>query len=291
MIGSLLRAGSLLFALSLLTFALAEWTPGDYLSTLRLNPDVSPATVEAMRSRLALNQSWMERYGNWWASALRGDFGTSLAYGLPVRRLLADRLPVTLKLNLASTAVAWLFALLLGGWSAYRAGRWLDGAVRTLQATLLGLPEILLALMGLWLFGSHGLLPYVVLALGALPSLVTHVRSSMRSALMETSVQAARLHGVRPVRVWACYVMPLASPPLISLAGLSIGGVLSASLLVESALGVPGLGSLLLEAIQARDTAVVAAIVALSGAWLLLANLVADLARRACDPRLRGQTR
>lgn len=285
---ALLRAASILVALSLFTFLLADWIPGDYLSTQRVNPDVSPATIEAMRARLELDRPWHVRFGEWWMSALQGDFGQSLAYGIPVGRLLGDRVGVTLLLNITATGAAWLLALLFGGWAAQRPGGWLDGAVRLLGATLLGLPEILLALLGLWLFGSHAALPYVILTLGALPTLLTHVRSTTGAALEDTSVQAARLHGIRTPRLWLSYVLPVAAPPLLSLAALSVGGVLSASLLVEAALGIPGLGTLLLDAIQARDTAVVATVVALSGALMTLSQLAADLLRRACDPRLRS---
>lgn len=285
------RGITLLAALSLITFFLSDWIPGDYLSTLRMNPDLSPATIEAMRARTDLDQPWWVRYRSWCYSAAHGDFGTSLAYGIPVRQLLTDRLPATLQLNLASILLAWLTAILLGSAAARYAESPLDWLVRTTQALLLGLPEILLALAGLWLFGPTRALPYAVLTLGALPVLTVHVRSSVRAALTDPAVQAAAQHGIGGARLWWSYILPLAAAPLISLAGLSFGGLLSASLLVEATLSVPGLGSLLLDAIQARDTAVVAAVVALSGVTLVAANLAADAARHALDPRLAGARR
>lgn len=288
MINAAARAISLLLALSLLTFALSEWTPGDYLSTQRLNPELSPATIEAMRARSELDQPWLVRYKNWCRSALAGDFGDSVAYGVPVRQLLRDRWAATFRLNAVATGLAWMIAFLVGSWAAARAGGAVDWATRAAQALLLGLPELVLALLGLWLWGGRAELPCAVLTLGALPVLAIHVRAGMRAALAEPSVEAARLHGIQGIRLWWSYILPLAAAPLISLAGLSVGGLLSASLLVEAALEVPGLGSLLLDAIQARDTTVVAAVVAWSGALLAMANLAADTGRRAFDPRLRS---
>jgi peptide/nickel transport system permease protein len=241
-----------------------------------------------MRASTDLDQPWWVRYRHWCYSAVRGDFGTSVAYGVPVRQLLADRLPATLQLNLISTLLAWLTALLLGGLAARHPSSPLDWLVRSSEALLLGLPEILLALVGLWLFGPATLLPYAVLTLGALPVLTAHVRSSVRAALNDPSVPSAAQHGIAGARLWWSYILPLAAAPLLSLAGLSFGGLLSASLLIEATLSVPGLGSLLLDAIHARDTAVVAAVVALSGVTVVVANFAADLARHALDPRLAG---
>jgi peptide/nickel transport system permease protein len=284
----LLRTASLFAALTVLTFALAEGAPGDFLTTLRLAPEVSAETERAARARLQLDRPWVERYLAWSRSAVAGEFGQSLAYGVPVRQLLGERLPNTLWLNLVATVGAWLLALAAGAWAAAHTGSWVDRMIGALQAVLAGVPELLLALVGLWLFGGRFWLPYAVLLLGALPTLLVHARGALRAAVKHPSVAAAGAHRIRGARLWWGYVAPLAAPPLVALAGLSFGGLLSASLLVEAALSYPGLGSLMLDAIQARDTAVVAAIVALAGALLLLANLLAEAAQRLIDPRRAG---
>lgn len=288
MLKPLVRTASLFAVLTVLTFAMADWAPGDYLTTLRVAPQISAETARAARSRLQLDRPWLERYLDWSRSAVAGDFGESLAYGVPVRQLLTERLPNTLWLNLVATVAAWVFALAGGAWAAAHAGGWADRVIGALQAILAGVPELLLALIGLWLFGGRFWLPYVVLLFGALPTLLVHVRGAMRDALAHPSVAAAQAHRVRGTRLWWGYISPLAAPPLLALAGLSFGGLLSASLLVEAAVSYPGLGTLMLDAIQARDTAVVAAIVAVSGALLLLANLLAEAAQRAIDPRGEG---
>lgn len=282
---ALLRAATLLGALAAVTFSIAEWVPGDYLSVMRADPTLSAVTIEAMTERSGLDRPWWVRFGQWCVSAVQFDFGLSLSYGVPVRRLIAERLPATLVINLVSTVAAWIAALILGALAARDPSGWADKAVGLLQAILTAIPEIILALAALWLFGGGSILPYAVLTLGSLPMLTVHARASLASALSNGAVRSARLHGITGWQLWSRYVLPIAAPPLITLAGLSVGGLLSASLLVEAAFEVPGLGTLLRDAIQSRDTPVIAAVTALSGAALVTANLAAEFARRALDPR------
>ncbi len=281
----LLRSISLLLALALLTFLLADWAPGDFLTQFEVN-STSQDTTEAMRQRLALNQPIGHRFLLWFSSLLRGECGVSLAYEMPVCALLGPRLVTTLQLNFWATLAAWLLAAALAIPAALRPGGFADAILRAISPTLLGLPEIVLALIALWVFGFHVLLPYAVLALAAFPTVALHLRSSFGEALAHPAVSAARHYGIRGPALWFHYVVPMAAPPLLALAGLSFGGLLSGSLLVEAALGVPGMGSLVLEAVESRDTAVVAAGVGASGLLLMGANLLTRGARQSLGKRL-----
>jgi ABC-type dipeptide/oligopeptide/nickel transport system permease component len=217
MIRTVLRGVSLLAALSWLVFAISEWAPGDSVSLLRMSPEYSPATLEAVRSRLGLAESWGARYGQWLGSVLAGDFGRSLTYEIPVAALLRGRWEATARLNAISTLAAWALALPLGCWLASRSRGWARLLSESFGAIVLALPEMLLALLGLWWFGGGGVLPYAVLTLGALPVLTSHVSRCAGSALRESAVEASRLHGIRGLRLWWSYILPLAAPPLISL--------------------------------------------------------------------------
>lgn len=290
MLRTFLRGVSLLIALSMLVFGISEWAPGDSVSALRMNPEYSPETLEAVRARLGLRESWGVRYGQWLGSVLEGDLGRSLAYEMPVTALLRSRWEATARLNGVSTLFSWALALPLGCWLASQTRGGVRLLSHSLGAFVLAFPEILLALLGLWWFGGGSALPYAVLAAGAVPVLTVHVSRYTGAALRESAVVASRLHGIGGARLWWSYILPLAAAPLLSLAGLSFGSVLSASLVVESVLEVPGLGSLLLEAIQARDTPVIAAVTGLAGTLLVGANVGADLLRRMLDPRLRRAT-
>lgn len=282
----MLRSLSLLLALLFLTFALVQLAPGDYLTGFEAGATLSADTQTRLRERLGLNDSLTARAFFWLSSVLRGECGISLQYELPVCPLLAPRFITTLQLNLVSTAFAWLLALALAVVPALHPRGWVDRCLRISASLLLGLPELLLALLGLWAFGFHPLLPFGVLTAGSLPVLWIHLRYSLSGAVSHPSVRAARAMGIAGLPLWQHYIWPLAAPPLLPLAGLSFGRVLSASLLVEAALGVPGLGPLVLEAVAARDAALLAPSVAAAGLVLMLAMQLAQWGQRRIDPRL-----
>jgi peptide/nickel transport system permease protein len=304
----------LLIGVSVLTFAFTQLAPGDYYSEMRVDPTVAPETIAALRHRAGLDRPWPARYASWAGSVLKGDFGYSLAYGEPVGTLVKERLAATLLLAGAATLAAWLLALPLGIWHATRRG-WQDTVAGAATAVLLIIPDLLLALAALlvavetgWFpaggmasadAGSlgtaarvgdvlrHLVLPAGVLAIGLLPVLLRHVRAAMREAMDSAFAWNARAQGVPPLRLLVRHLLPAAANPLVSLFGLSLGGLLSASLLVEVIMGWPGLGPLLVEAILARDMAVVLAVALLAAAFLILGNLAADLLLYRLDPRIR----
>jgi peptide/nickel transport system permease protein len=130
-------------------------------------------------------------------------------------------------------------------------------------------------------------IPVAVLVLGMLPTLVRHVRSAVADAMDAPFALAARAHGIPRRRRLFRHILPAALNPLVSLFGFSLGTLLSASLLVEVLVGWPGLGPLFLEAIMARDFALVLGVVMTSTALLITGNLIADLLLYRADPRIR----
>ena len=310
----LLHSVFILLGVSVLSFLFADLAPGDFYSALRADPRMSPQAVEAMRQRAGANKSFPARYGDWAVSSLHGDFGYSLAFNAPVGPLLWPRLGATLLLTSTATLLAWLAAVPLGVWQASRRNRWSGRIVLTF---LLAIPDLLLALGALVLAVESGLfplggmvsrgfaemssaaqvrdvlrhmaLPVSVLALGMLPVLARHVRAAMVEAMDAPFALSARANGIPQARLLLRHVLPAAMHPLIALFGLSLGTLLSASLLVEVVMGWPGLGPLFLEAVTARDFGVVLAVVMLSTTLLVFGNLVADLLLYRADPRIRAK--
>lgn len=303
----LLHAILLLLAVSLATFVLADLAPGTALDALRLDPTISTETLETLRLRYGDDDPLTARYVRWLGGLVRGDLGLSVTHRVPVADLVGPRLGATLLLGATSTALAWLLALGLGSLAALRPAGWVDRAVSALQALLLALPEILLALVALLLAARvawipvgglpsgggvaqglrHLFLPATVLALGGLAVLVSHVRTEVSRALDAPAVRAARGHGVGRWSLLYRYVLPEAANPLISLFGLSVGALLSGSLVVEAIFSWPGLGPLLLSAIQNRDLPVVVAAILASSACLVAGQMLADVWLYAHDPRIR----
>jgi peptide/nickel transport system permease protein len=308
------HAAVLLVGVSILTFAFTELAPGDYYTQMRVNPRIAPETVEALRRQAGYDRPLPARYAAWAGSVLRGDFGYSLAYGGPVAPLVKERLGATLLLAGTATLAAWLLAIPLGIWNATRRG-WQDALARAAMALFLIVPDLLLAIVLLLMavetgwFPAGGMaspdagslegwsrladllrhlcLPAAVLTIGMLPILVRHVRAAMLEAMDSPFALSARAQGIPPQRLLYRHLLPAAVNPLVSLFGLSIGTLLSASLLVEVVMGWPGLGPLLIDAILARDAAIVLAVVMLSAAFLILGNLAADLVLYRLDPRIR----
>ncbi len=289
-----LHAAFLLAGVSVLSFVSFELAPGDFLGEAQINPQLSAATVAALREQYGLNRSLPQKYFHWLGSVAHGTFGVSFSYNLPVSTLLWPRARKTLELTVASLLLAWLIALPLGVWSARGRGGWLDGTVSFIIALLLGLPDLVLACLILflavrtgWFRAGAPILPVIVLVLAALPLLVRHIRSALLDVAGAPHVRAARAHGIHGSQLWFRWMLPAAANPLASLFGLSIAGLISSSLLVETILGWPGLGPLFLEAIAARDLYLIIGAVVLAAVFLVTGVLIGDLLLYLLDPRIR----
>ena len=310
-----LHAAFLLFGVSLLTFLFSALTPGSYFDEMRLNPQIAPATIAALRAQYQLDRPLPVRYFHWLNAVAHGELGFSFAYNSPVATLLWTRARNTLLLTITAMFLAWLAALPLGIWSAAKFGRAPDRIISSATAALLVVPDLVLALGLLILavrtgwfptgglvsvnfdelstlqkfrdLATHMTLPVLALTLAALPTLIRHIRVAVAEALESPFIRAAVSHGIPQRKLLFGYALRAAANPLISLFGFSVGTLLSGSLLVEVVMSWPGLGPLLLEAILARDLFVVIGGVLLSMIFLVAGNLFADVLLFWADPRIR----
>jgi len=284
-----------LFAgISAFSFVLLELAPGDFLGEAKLNPQMSPATLAALREQYGLNKSLEQKYLSWIESAARGDFGISFTYNLPVSKLLLPRVRKTLQLTLSALVLSWLIAVPLGVWSAAAQDGSVDRAVGVAISALLATPDLVLACFALLVavrlrafHSANPVLPIAVLALGALPILLRHVRAALVEVANQPFAQAARGNGISGTQLWFRCLLPAAANPLASLFGLSVAGLISSSLLVEVLLGWPGVGPLFVEAIAARDFYLVVDSVMLSALFLSIGTFLGDILLYVLDPRIR----
>ena len=306
-----LRTGAVLLLASLATFALGQFAPGEFFDEARLAPGMSAGAVDGLRARYGLDRPWPVRYGRWLAGAAHGDLGLSLAYNAPVASLVAERVGNTLLLAASGAGLAWLIAVPWGAWAAVRAQPSIARVSAVLIAVTLALPDLLVALL-LRLFalrsgllpasgmtspaadGSdladvlrHLILPAVAVALSLLPAVWRHARSAVAETFRAPFVLAAKANGIPPARLLFRHVLPAAANPLISLFGLTIGSLLSLSLIAETIFAWPGLGPLILEAASARDMNLILGAVLASALLAMAGSAVTDLALRAADPRIR----
>jgi peptide/nickel transport system permease protein len=311
----LARGVFVLFGVSALAFMLIDLAPGEYLQEMRLNPQIARETVAALRVEYGLDQPLPVRYARWLRSVSRGELGFSFAYNRPVWALLKTRIGNTLILTVTALICSWVIAIPLGVWMASRAGRWVDRISGIGSTFLLATPDVLIALGLLafalrtgWLprggmhapaseemalFGKardlalHLVLPVCALTAGALPLLVRHVRSAMLDVLHSPFIVAARGQGIPRYRLLVGHALPAAANPLISLFGISVGLLLSGSLLIEVIMSWPGVGPMLLQAILERDPHVVIAAVLFSTVFLVAGSMLADIFLYIADPRIR----
>jgi len=305
----------LLLGVSVLSFIFVDLAPGSFFDEMRLNPQTSSETVAKLRKQYGMDQPLPVRYMRWLKSTLKGELGFSFAYDAPVAPLLRSRARNTLLLTGSATLLGWLIALPLGILSAEKRKGWVDRTGTITTSVMLATPDLLLAL-GLLLFAArtrwlpvggmsaldsggqgvwqqtrstavHLVGPVVVLVLGSLPILMRHTRAAMIEALDSPYVRAARAHRVRRWRILFRHALPAAINPLVTLFGLSLGSLLSASLLIEVVMSWPGLVPLLLEAILARDLYVVIGAVMFASLFLVCGTLLGDLLLFVADPRIR----
>jgi peptide/nickel transport system permease protein len=299
------QASVVFFGVSFLTFCLQALSPGEFFQQMRLNPQISENTVSRLRAEHETDQPVLLRYSHWVQRVAHGDLGYSFAYGTSVASLLRVRARNTLVLAGISMCTAWSLALVLGVYCAQFSSGWFDRVCFLGTSTALSIPELLLGLCALalasrtgwfpaggmaspefkdltrwsqvWDLARHLCLPTVVLSVSSLPVLFRHVRSAVRDALASPFIRAAKAHGISRHRLLLRYALPAAANPIVSLFGLSVGSLLSASLLTEVIMSWPGLGPLLLEAVMARDTYIVIGATMVSTSFLLIGTAVADV--------------
>jgi len=279
-----------LLVLSAAIFILFRLLPGDLYSA-SLSPEISKAYLEARREAQGLDRPWTSRYAAWLASSVRGDFGTSLAYGIPVSALLRPRIHKTLVVVLPALVLAWLLGV--GGATLAMRVRMMPGSLEPGAAAAAMIPDVAAVSILLWVAVWAGIsvtgywLPLAGLTFSLLPIVFLHASGELRHARELEFVRIAESRGIPAARLWFRYALPAAANPFVSLAALLISAAIGSSFVVEVLTGWPGIGPLFLEAVQARDYPIVQSVLIGLGALLIVANLAADLILYRLDPRIR----
>ena len=288
------------FGVATLVFFLLHMVPGDPVEAI-LGEYAQPAQKTALRHALGLDAPLAVQYGRFLAGAATGNLGESIFYRRPVTRILAERAPATARLALAGMVVAILIAIPLGVLAAVKRGTWIDQASMFFSLAGISIPHFWLGPLLLLAFAIHWtifpasgqagagaiVLPAVTLgtALSAMLSRMT--RSSVLEVLQEDYVVAARARGLSEARVLGKHVLRNALIPVITILGLQFGALLSGAIVTEVVFAWPGLGTLLLRAIQSRDYPVVQGCILLVATSYVAINLLTDLAYAWADPRIR----
>jgi peptide/nickel transport system permease protein len=310
----ILQAVLLVLIVLTITFFLLHLAPGDPMSRY-YHPDISPETIAGIKERLGLDRPVFEQYLRWMGSFIRGDFGVSLRFNRPVSELLAETIPNTLRLTVASLLLYILIGAALGILSAVRRYSIFD-RVNTIAALFVySIPSFWLALMLILLFSlkagilpsshmesigagelggiallwdrlKHLVLPAFVLGVASAAGMARYMRGSMLDVLREDYIRTARAKGLPEGRVFLKHALKNAAIPVVTIIGLSIPFLLGGSVIVEKIFSWPGMGRLMVDAIYSRDYPVVLAVNFIVAVMVILGNLFADIGYALLDPRI-----
>ena len=301
-----------------LMFFLIRLAPGDP-ALLLVGPTASAEQVAAQRRALGLDKPVMEQYGAWIGRFAQGDWGTSIATGRPVREMISNAWPATVRLVGLSLILSYLAGIVVGAIQASRGGR-LDTALSVMSVTLFALPGYWLGLMlvmvftywarALPAFGAAGFdadfltgwsrvadrlrhlaLPLATLTLIGVGGTARFVRGAMLDVRGAPYVAIAWAKGLSPAQVTLRHVLRNALIPVLTLLGLSLPALFSGAVFIEAIFAWPGVGRIMVEAVGARDYPVIMAATAVSATLVILGNLLAEGLTIWADPRVRASAR
>jgi peptide/nickel transport system permease protein len=302
-----------------LVFLLLRVAPGDP-ARLLLGPTATPEQLEVQRHQLGLDRPVVEQYGAWLSQVAQGDLGTSIATGRRVSVMMSEAWPATALLVSLSLVLSYLLGILLALVQANTSGTKLDTGLSIASVTLYAMPSywlavVLVLLFAYWwrvfpAFGAQGLdaeflspagrladrlrhiaLPLVTLTLIGIGGIARYVRGSLVDLEGSQFLAVARAKGLSRRSVLLRHALPNALIPVLILLGLSLPALFSGAVFVESIFAWPGVGRMLVTAVQARDYPVILAATTISAGLVVLGSLVADVLVVLADPRLREAAR
>ena len=295
-----------LFFVSFVTFNLVRLAPGDPVLIVLGGRRVDPATADALRVQFGLVGDPITQYVAWLGRAISLDLGESYRLRQDVVGLVADRLPITLQLVAMSMVIAIAIAIPLGIAQARRRDSLFDYVGSLVALVGLSIPVYFAAMLGVLIFAvwlrwlpafgsgddpldrlSHLLLPACALALGTIALTSRMTRSAMLETLSTDYIEAARAKGLPERTIVVKHAFRNALIPVLTVTSLQVGFLLVGSVLVETTLGLGGVGSLITDAIQNRDYPVIQACVLLLTVAFTVINLLTDIAYAVIDPRIR----
>lgn len=313
----LLQALLTLFLASIFSFFIIQLSPGDFLDLYRQNPQVSPETIQQLEEQFGLDRPVWEQYWRWLTQVLlHFNFGISFAYQRPAAEVLWERIPNTLLLSIASIVMTWAIAIPLGIVGAVKQNRFTDQFLRVISYLGQGLPTLITGLLLLFFaqmtaplfpiggrtsinhedltwFGKlldiawHLVLPTLALSITSYAGLQRIMRGQLLDVLRQDYIQTARAKGLPENRVVYVHALRNAVNPMITLLGFEFANILAGAFITENYFNWPGLGRLILQAVQAQDLYLVMASLMMGAVILIVGNLLADIALTIADPRIK----
>lgn len=295
---------------SFLVFAVMHMVPGDtVMIRLATSPQASRKDMDELRHEMGIDKPFLVQYADWLGHVARGNLGRSLWTNDPVVSDIADRLPVTAELGVLAAFISAAFGVTAGVVSAIRQDGWVDYITRVIISLGLAIPSFALAtlvivLSGIWFQWSPGVwyhslaadpaanikqmfLPALLLGFSLSASIARMTRSAMLEVLRQDYVRTARAKGLASRTVIIRHALRNAMPSVVTIVGLQFGFLMGGAVVMEQIFGLPGLGRLMLNAINQRDYILVEGAVFVIATSYVLVNLVVDVLYGVLDPRIR----
>jgi peptide/nickel transport system permease protein len=303
----------MLLVISFLIYLGLEMTPGDAVSYM-LPPDalmnIKAAELEQIREALGLNQPFIVRYFIWLGGVLQGDFGYSLASGVPIKDIVLDRLPATLELSISALILSSILGVILGTISAIKRGSLTDNFFTVFGMLGVSVPEFIFGLIALVIFSlnlrwlpvgqrllpgydsywdhmPHLIMPAGVLALMMTAGVMRYTRSSMLDSLNKEFIRTARSKGIPEWRVNFIHGLRVALIPIVVLIGFRFPMLIGGTVIIEQVFQWPGVGELFIFNVRSQNYPLVMMVAFLSVIAVLLASFLIDLFTAILDPRIK----
>lgn len=306
-----------LFGITVISFAVIHLAPGKPVDLMtQLNPKVDFQAREKLNQIYGLDKPLIIQYADWIKKLAHFDFGRSFVDNRPVLEKIAERLPITLLINVLAILIIFFFSIPIGIKSAVKYGSLSDKTMTVLVFLGFAAPDFWLALLLMSFFGvrlgllpvsgitsldfesltflgkiadvaQHLILPVCVASIGSLAGISRYMRQSMLEAISCDYVRTARAKGLPEKTVIYKHALRNALLPIVTIVGLSVPGLISGSVIIETIFSIPGIGRLMVESVFARDYNVIMAGLFISALLTLLGNLMSDIAYVYIDPRIR----
>ena len=309
----LLIAIPTIFGVTLVVFAVIQVTPGDP-AAIAAGPVATDEQIEELRTALGLDKPIIVQYFNWIGDAAQGDLGRSIQFRRPVTEEIVDKAGNTALLVFTSVAIAAVVGIALGLLSGSRPNTWMDRLSRVFGSMGISMPEFALGLLLIIIFSveldllptsgmrppgslttevsevaKHLILPAVTLAVPQIAITSRLTRSSFLQVISQDYIRTARAKGLRESMVLSRHALRNIMIPLVTIVGWHLGYLLSASILVETVFGWPGLGNLMVLAVDGRDFPLLQGVTLVLALAVVLANILVDMSYGLIDPRVKAQ--
>ena len=301
----------MLFIISLISFLAINAAPNSFFASGELNPNITPESIEQLKTVYGLDKPLYVQFFSWVTSIVQLDFGISFSSGEMVKNEILERIPVTLTINIISMVLIFIISLYFGIKSALNKNSFFDKFTGQLSLLSFSMPSFYLALILVLVFaikfeivpiaglhsvpndGSlnyyldyawHLILPIFIIVFGGIGSLILYIRSLTIEILKSDYIFFAKARGLSKNQILRFYILPNLYPPVITLLGLSLPGIIGGSVILETIFSIDGMGLLFYQSALSHDYPVIMGILIIGAFLTLIGNMIADLVLLKLNP-------